>query len=501
MKKENRHKRPGAPDEREVEASRDDGSRPMNQSVDTSCKHAYRKPFLAAETREIMDLAWPICAAMLGETVIGIVDTFLVAGLGKAAIGGVGLAIIFMFLSYSFVYGLMRAVKIRTSHAVGEGRRDLSFSFLLSGVLLGLAAGVGVFIFGRDASWLFTLTRADPEIVPYAKDFLAAITWGAPATCAFAALIQHRQAMGDSRSPMILQLTGNVFHGFLGYGLIYGKFGLPALGASGAGYATSMTEVLLFVSLGALAVRDGRRYFVPALARLREATWEVLQTGLPTGLQFAIEVFAFTAFTSILGSIASTEIAAHQIALNVIRASFLPGIAISEAACVLVGQSLGKGDPGRVPRIARSALRLGMGFMAFCGLCFALFGPAIARAFTSDVDVLRVATRLLYIAAAFQVLDAVSIVLRGVLRGAKDATFVAICGVSVALLTIPTFAYVLGKQMGMGAVGGWLGFIAETTLNATLLYVRLRRTRFVSSAPALATKNDPKGEEQAAEAA
>lgn len=491
-KKSERHKRPGAPDDGEASlSSQETGSRPAHQSV-----------VLAPETREILHLAWPICAAMLGETVIGIVDTFLVAGLGKAAIGGVGLATIFMFLSYSFVYGLMRAVKIRTSHAVGEGRRDVSFSFLLSGVLLGLAAGVGVFAFGRDASWLFALTKADPTIVPYAKDFLAAITWGAPATCAFAALIQHRQAMGDSRSPMILQLTGNVFHGFLGYGLIYGKFGLPALGARGAGFATSMTEVLLFLSLGALSLSDGRKYFVPAVARLRTATKEVLSTGLPTGLQFAIEVFAFTAFTSILGSIASTEIAAHQIALNVIRASFLPGIAISEAACVLVGQSLGKGDPGRVPRIARSALRLGMGFMAFCGIVFATFGGAIARGFTSDGDVIRVATRLLYIAAAFQVLDAVSIVLRGVLRGAKDSTFVAICGVSVALLTIPTFAYVLGKQMGMGAVGGWLGFIAETTLNAAILYVRLRRMKWSEgSAAAAATEDEPKSEDQAAEAA
>jgi MATE family multidrug resistance protein len=367
-------------------------------------------------------------------------------------------------------------------------------------VLLGLLTGVGVFIFGRDAGWLFALTKADPAIVPYARDFLAAMTWGAPATCAFAALIQHRQAMGDSRSPMILQLTGNVFHGFLGYALIYGKLGLPALGPRGAGYATSITEVLLFLSLGTLAFRDGKKYLVPALRRLRSATFEVLETGLPTGLQFAIEVFAFTAFTAILGSIASTEIAAHQIALNVIRASFLPGIAVSEAACVLVGQSIGRGESEKVPRIARSALRLGMGFMAFCGLCFALFGERIARAFTDDPDVIRVATRLLFIAAAFQVLDAVSIVLRGVLRGAKDATFVAICGVAVALLTIPTFAYVLGKQMGMGAVGGWLGFIAETTLNASILYWRLRRTRFeVSRAPT--TGDEPKREEQAAEAA
>jgi len=488
--KTNRHKRPGAPDVEE-----DTGSRPSTLSMRLQA-------LCAPETREILDLAWPICAAMLGETVIGIVDTFLVAGLGKAAIGGVGLATIFMFLSYSFVYGMMRAVKIRTSHAVGEGRHDLSFSFLLAGVILGACAGVFVFLFGRDASWLFTLTKADPTIVPYAKDFLAAITWGAPATCAFAALIQHRQAMGDSRSPMILQLTGNVFHGFLGYGLIYGKFGLPALGARGAGFATSVTEVLLFLSLGALAVRDGKKYFVPALARLRKAIREVLATGLPTGLQFGIEVFAFTAFTSILGSIASTEIAAHQIALNVIRASFLPGIAISEAACVLVGQSLGKGEPERVPKIARSSLRLGMGFMAFCGLCFAVFGGAIARAFTTDVDVIRVATRLLYIAAAFQVLDAVSIVLRGVLRGAKDVTFVAVCGISVALLTIPTFAYVLGKQMGMGAVGGWLGFIAETTLNAAVLYIRLRRTKFVADSATAATTNDePKSEGEAQQAA
>jgi MATE family multidrug resistance protein len=396
----------------------------------------------------------------------------------------------------------MRGVKIRASHAFGEGRRDETYAILAAGMGAGLVLGAGVFVFGRDASWLFTLTKADPEIVPFGREFLRAITWGAPATCALAALIQHRQAIGDSRSPMVVQLGGNLFHGIAGYSLIYGKCGLPALGVVGAGYATTVTEMLEFAVLFALALRDGRGLVRQALSGARRALSEIFEVGAPTGIQFVLEVFAFTALTSILGSIASTEIAAHQIALMVLRGSFLPGIAISEAACVLVGQSLGARDDSRVPTVARAALKLGMGFMTACGVVFAVFGRKIAGAFTDDAAVVNVATHLLWVAAGFQVLDAISIVLRGVLRGAKDATFVAVAGVSISFLTIPTCAYALGVKCGMGALGGWLGFVAETALAAPILYARLRRAPWRSSlAVATAAGNEAEHEGEAREAA
>jgi multidrug resistance protein, MATE family len=433
-------------------------------------------------TRELFQLAWPIAAAMLGETAIGLVDTKLVGGLGAAALGGVGLAATLMYLCYSLAYGAMRGVKVRVAHAIGEGTPQHGFAYARAGLVMGAAFGVVVLIVCRDVGPLFVKLGANPEIVPYAREFLAAVTLGAPAACALSALIQHRQGTGDSRTPMIVGIAGNVFNALFAWALIYGRFGLPALGVRGCGYATATTQLLELGVMIALLLRDERRAretgeLGPARPSLPfgHALREVADLGLPTGIQFAAETLAFTTFTVVLGSISKEEIAAHQIALNVIRVSFLPGIAVAEAASVLVGRALGRRRIEEADATVRSGLVLAVGFMAACGLVFALFGGPLARFFSTDALVVHEAQKLLLIAAVFQVLDAVNIVLRGSLRGAKDVRAVMVIGVIVVWTFVPTSAFLFGKFYGLGAPGGWLGFVGETTVGAILFWLRWKR--------------------------
>jgi len=467
-----RHKRPVAHESRE---SVDLEERPESESG-TFSKGA------ASPTRELFQLAWPIAAAMLGETAIGLVDTKLVGGLGPGALGGVGIATTLMFLGYSFVFGIMRGVKVRTAHAIGEGRLLDGYVFARSGVLMGGVLGVAIMLACRDVSGVLRALGTDPSIVPFARDFLAAVTLGAPSTCALAALIQHRQAIGDSRTPMVIGILGNVFNGLFAWGLIYGHFGLPALGVRGGGWATATTETLELAVMALMLVRSERRAREAAGAEetlktstFRRATREVAGLGVPTGLQFGAEMLAFTTMTAILGSIGQDEIASHQIALAVIRVSFLPGVAVSEAASVLIGQALGKRRLDEADAVLKSALKIAVGFMAFCGLFFALGGGLVAEFFSKDPAVVTIARRLLLIAAVFQVLDAVSIVFRGALRGAKDVRVAAIIGIGVIWLCVPTGAYFLGKLCGLGAVGGWIGFVGETTLGSIFYYFRWTR--------------------------
>lgn len=422
--------------------------------------------------RELVTLAWPIAAAMLGETAIGLVDTKLVGGLGSAALGGVGLGTTIMFLFYAVVFGLMRGVKIRVSHAIGEGNDENASAYARAGVVMGAVIGVVIMLLCRDVSGVLYAVGTDASIVPYARDFLAAVTLGAPATCALAALIQHRQAIGDSRSPMIVGIAGNAFNALFAWSLIYGHLGLPALGVRGGGYATATTELLELAVLAVVMVREKR----PASTiSFRTAAREVAELGLPPGLQFGAEMVAFTMFTAVLGSIGRDEIAGHQIALNIIRVSFLPGVAVAEAASVLVGRALGRRDLAEADRATYSALKLAVGFMAACGVLFALGGGLLARFFANDAPVIAIATKLLLVAALFQICDAVNIVLRGSLRGAKDVRVVAIVGIGVVWIFVPTAAYALGKLAGLGALGGWIGFIAESTLAAGLLWLRWTR--------------------------
>jgi MATE family multidrug resistance protein len=278
---------------------------------------------------------------------------------------------------------------------------------------------------------------------------------------------------------MVVGLGGNVVNALLGWGLIYGHFGLPALGVRGGAYATATSEWLEAAVLIALLVRDTRRAGSQARAReelpFGRALREVVALGLPTGIQFGSEMLAFATFTAVLGSLGAEQIAAHQIALATIRVSFLPGAAVGEAASVLVGQALGRKSLAQADRATRAALTVAVAFMASWGVVFAVAGAWIVRLFTDDSAVAHVARNLLWIAAAFQVLDAANMVLRSALRGAKDVRVPALIGVAVVWTFIPTAAFLLGRLAGLGSVGGWLGFVAETTVGAALMARRWRR--------------------------
>jgi MATE family multidrug resistance protein len=415
---------------------------------------------------------------MGGETVMGLVDTKLVGGLGPAALGGVGVAMTIAFVGYMAVFGLMRGVKVCTSHAVGAKKGYLSVRYAQAGVALGVLAGVLFWACTRDVGPMLRWIGVDKALVPYATVFLSTYTFGAPGSSILSALTHHRQATGDARTPMFFSLAGNAVNAALGWALIYGHAGLPALGVRGGAMATAATEWFEAIGLLLLLARGTTqsRLFDKARSELTltHAVREVASLGIPTGLQFGSEMLAFATFTAVLATLGAEQVAAHQIALAIIRTSFLPGAAVSEAASVLVGQALGRRSLSEADRVTRVALVVAVAFMAACGVVFAVAGGSIARAFTSDATVARVARTLLAIAAAFQVLDAVSIVLRGALRGAKDVRIPAIIGVVVVWTCVPSAAFLLGRLAGWGSAGGWIGFVAETALGAALFDRRWR---------------------------
>jgi MATE family multidrug resistance protein len=331
----------------------------------------------------------------------------------------------------------------------------------------------------RDVGPLFRIIRIDPALVPHARAFLAAYTFGAPGSAVVSALVQHRQGTGDARTPMFAGLGGNLVNAPLGWALIYGHAGLPALGVRGGAYATAASEWLEAIVLLALLVRDARRNGSWVRARadlsLARALREVTALGLPTGVQFGSEMLAFATFTAILGSMGPEQIAGHQIALATVRVSFLPGAAVGEAASVLVGQALGRRSLAGADRATRAALTVAVAFMACWGVVFAVAGGGIVSLFTDDPLVAHVARTLLWIGAGFQVLDATNMVLRSALRGAKDVRIPALIGVAVVWTCVPTAAFLLGRLAGWGSAGGWVGFLAETTAGSVLFAWRWRR--------------------------
>ncbi|HET6345493.1 MAG TPA: MATE family efflux transporter, partial [Myxococcota bacterium] len=204
-------------------------------------------------------MAWPIALTMLGETAMGLVDTKLVSGLGAEALGGVGVANSLLYLSVISMLGLMRGVKICAAHTMGDGRPQDGLRYAQVGLLTGFSLGLLIAWAFQHGETFFHLLGASNELVSPAQLYLAARGFGVPAACAYFALMEYRQGLGDVRLPMLIGVAGNLLNAVLAYALIYGHAGLPALGVAGAGYGTAICEVLQLCAMGAVMLRNPQR--------------------------------------------------------------------------------------------------------------------------------------------------------------------------------------------------------------------------------------------------
>lgn len=421
---------------------------------------------------QIARLAWPICCAMLGETLIGLVNTKLVAALGADALAGVGMGNAVVYICLVTVMGLMRGIKICTAHAVGAAQAHMSQRYAQLGLMAGLLLG----------GWAFWLTQSlCPSLAPWilapalqapTLDYLLARSLGFPACFAVLALVEYRQGLSDVRLPMLIGLVGNALNAALAYALIHGHAGLPQMGVRGAGIASSITEVAQCLVLLICYARD-----IFAVPTQRLPSWTAackrwLRVGLPTAMHCCFEYMAFATCTLILAGIGPNEIAAHQIVVVINRLAYLPGLAIGEVTCILVGQSLGASQMQNADAAVKETLRLAIGVMALCGVFFVVFAQTLAGFFTQDPEIGQHVVHALWIAGLFQVLDATNIVMRGALRGAQDVRVTALVGIFVLWTCVPSFTWLFGERYGLGMVGAWLSFLIETGLCAAFFSYR-----------------------------
>lgn len=425
---------------------------------------------------ELARLAWPIAVSTLSYSVMTLVDTLFVGRLGASALAGVGLGGVAAFTVACFGFGLLRGVSILVSQAVGAGRREMAGTWLSAGLIFAVVFSVLMLASGEVLARLLHRLADTVATGENAELYLTVRLLGTPVVMVYVALREHSYGIGESRAPMIATVVANA-----------ANIGLDALfilglgwGVAGAAWSTVIGQTLEMVLLAWLSRRE---------LRLRAVSWaqlkELWAVGLPSGLQFWLEVGSFALLTAIISKLGELDLAAHQIALQVVHFSFLPAYALGEAASIMAGQAVGAGRMGLVRRVARIGLAGAVAYTGVCTLVVVVGAPLIASAFTSDVRLIRATVGLLYAAAFFQVSDGAAIIARGVLRGAGDLNYAAAVGIASAWLCTPPMAWLLGHELGMGALGGWVGLCGEITVCAVLFWWRLERRGWMPRARAM----------------
>ena len=361
-------------------------------------------------------------------------------------------------------------------YAVRDVRRTVRQGFWAA-ILIGLPAS---YLLWRIDLILDAL-RQSPDLIVLALPYAQAAMFGFLPALGFIVLRNFIAALERPNAAMVISIIGILFNGLADYALIFGAFGLPALGLLGAGIATALTEIFLFVALLVVILlnRRFRRYHL--FGRFWRPDWErfieIWRLGLPIGFTLVMEITLFAGAGFLMGWIGTTELAAHQIALQCAAVTFMVPLGFSQAATVRVGLAAGRRDSMGVYRAGVAALGLGILFMATMAVIMLTFPEPIVSFFLdvsapTSAAVVGFAVTFLTFAAFFQVFDAGQVIAMGILRGLKD-TKVPMVAAAVAYWLIGLSASAgFAFGIGLGGSGIWIGLIIALAVASGLLITR-----------------------------
>jgi putative MATE family efflux protein len=374
----------------------------------------------------VFELAWPTILAFGTQTLVRVVSLAMVARLGESAVAGVGVANQFFWLVQSLGTVAPTGIVALLSRAVGARDAQLADASLRQGLWLGLAVGL------VSTAVLLPLTRGaiaaygvDASVTALGSEYLFWATLGiVPITLSvvFGAALR---AAGDTRTPLWIGAAANLLNLALGWALIYGKLGLPALGVAGAGIAATLA-VSLQLPVFFWLWQSGRLRISPAGASARPdraVIARLLRIGYPAAIEGALFQVGLLLFMRIVAPYGTEALAAYQVGTQILAFSFLPGLGFGAAASTLVGQHLGEGDPVRAERSGWRSMLGAMLAMSAMGALVIGFAPQLAALFDLSPLAVERTVDFVWILGAVQPLMAVEYTIGGALRGAGDTRF------------------------------------------------------------------------------
>ena len=430
---------------------------------------------LFSEVKRVLRLAWPVMLSMVSYSLMSAADAIFVGRLGTAPLAAIGLAVTSVFLFIALPMGLVRGLRVAAAQATGAGRTATAEILGWQAIWLALTTGCVVAGFAPLGPWVFSLLGATPEVQAEALAYFSVRGHAAPVSLLVLGLTAWFEGRGDTKTPMRANVAANLLCVLLDSVLVTGAGPIPAFGIRGAAWAGVASLTVAAVWLLASAWPQLRK----VAARPRRALLaESVRLGLPIGVQRFLDVSAWTALTGVLASLGDAQLAAHVIAIRVLMLSFLPGLAIAEATAVLVGQAVGAKDPDDAHRAWQAGSVAAVAVMAVGAVGFVLAPTLLIAPFGAAANVVPIATHLLWIAAAFQLVDAVATVTYFALDGAGDTRFTLVVSIALSWCVKLPIGIALARYAHMGAVGAWLGLTGEIVILLAILAHRWRSRRW-----------------------
>lgn len=430
-------------------------------------------PRLRAEWTALARLGVPLIVHNLATMGMQTTDTIMAGRLSARDLAGVAVGGSLWMPVFIFILGVLMALPPIVAHLYGARREAEIGCYVRQGAWLAMLAALAGMVLLWNARPLLAALGIEAEVIPLAAGYLRAISWGLPALCLYQVLRFASEGIGHTRPMLFIATAGLLLNIPANYVFMYGALGLPRLGAVGCGYASALV-MWFMLALLVWYVRTQPLY--RPLAIFARGEWpraaaqrELLALGLPIGIGIFMEGSLFAAVALIMGTLGTTVVAAHQIAINFASIMFMVPLSLAMATTVRVGHAAGAGDGVQARFAGSSGIALCGAFMALSALGMVLLRDVIASAYTRDAEVAALAARLLVMAAIFQLSDGLQVSGAGALRGLKDTSVPAIITVIAYWGVGLPLAWYLGVERALGPPFVWAGCIAGLTVAAVLL--------------------------------
>lgn len=377
-------------------------------------------------SRTLLALAWPVIVSRSTQVVVGLADALMVAHLGADALAATTTGGLNAFAGFIFPMGIAFVIASFSSQLTG--RHDVSGArrFGWYGLVLALGSQAVMLACLPGLPWLLSHFDYSPAVASLMQTYLSIRLLSTGAAVGIEALANYYGGTGNTALPMQINLGAMVLNVLFNWLLIDGHAGFPALGVAGAAWASVAATTCACGAFIAVFLWHGRGVGRPQLA-LAEML-RLLRFGIPAGLNWSFEFFAFIAFINIVvAGLGTVSLAAMMAVMQLNSFSFMPAFGLGSAGAILVGQAIGAGRKDDVPAILRLTFLITAAWMSLVGVAYVCLPQALLHAFVpagpEGREFLRVGAQMLVLSAFWQLFDAAGITVSEALRAAGDTTF------------------------------------------------------------------------------
>lgn len=422
-------------------------------------------------------LAWPLVITQVGYIITGMVDTVFLGKIGPAEQAACILSNNLYILLLVFGIGVSYA----TTPLVTSANQNMDLlkkaSLFKNSIFLNVSVSIICFIVLFLSSGLLKYMHQPEDVIKLAVPFFNVLIFSMIPISLFFTCKQYCEGLSNTRMALFISIIGNVINIVLNYLLIYGKFGFPELGYIGSAWASFISRVFMGFSFLYLIFKSPVTKEISAVYNKvkinKKELFHLAKIGLNAGLQLTFEVAAFVIAGLMAGTFGKEQIDAHGIALSIAAFTYMFASGISSASSIRVGIYKAQDNWLEIKQAAFSSIKLVMLIMGGFAILFLMINNFLPKVFSSDLQIVNLASKLLIIAALFQLFDGIQVTIVGILRGLEDfkiPTLISLVGYWIIALPL---AYWLAFILKLETVGVWIGLLVSLIFAAIVLFWRL----------------------------